>query len=72
MKKVVIAGFARSPFAPAKKGELASVRPDDLAAQVVAGLANKTGVRTDDIEDLISAAPSRKASRAATWLASSA
>ena len=53
MKKVVIAGYARSPFAPAKKGDLASLRPDDLAAQVVAGLVKKTGVKTDDIEDLI-------------------
>jgi acetyl-CoA acyltransferase len=53
MKKVVIAGYARSPFAPAKRGELASVRPDDLAAQVVVGLVNKTGVRPDDIEDLL-------------------
>jgi len=53
MKKVVIAGYARSPFAPAKKGDLASVRPDDLAAQVVAGLVKKTGINSGDIEDLI-------------------
>jgi len=53
MTKVVIAGYARSPFAPAKRGALASVRPDDLAAQVVAGLVGKTGVKASDIEDLI-------------------
>ncbi len=53
MKKVVVAGYARSPFTPAKKGELASVRPDELAAQVVRGLMAKTGVPADDIEDLI-------------------
>jgi len=53
MSKVVIAGYARSPFALAKKGKLASVRPDDLAAQVVAGLVKKTGVKPEDIEDLI-------------------
>lgn len=53
MRKAVIAGYARSPFAPAKKGELASVRPDDLAAQVVAGLVARTGVEAEDIEDLI-------------------
>jgi len=53
MKNVVIAGYARSPFAFAHKGELAKVRPDDLAAQVVAGLIEKTGVKPDDIEDLI-------------------
>ncbi|WP_374545232.1 acetyl-CoA C-acyltransferase [Rhodoblastus sp.] len=53
MTKAVIAGYARSPFALAKKGNLASVRPDDLAAQVVAGLVKKTGVKPEDIEDLI-------------------
>ncbi len=53
MKKVVVAGYARSPFTPAKRGELASVRPDELAAQVVRGLMAKTGVPADDIEDLI-------------------
>jgi acetyl-CoA acyltransferase len=53
MSKVVIAGYTRSPFTLAKKGKLTSVRPDDLAAQVVAGLVKKTGVNPDDIEDLI-------------------
>lgn len=53
MKNVVIAGYARSPFAFANKGELVKVRPDDLAAQVVKGLIEKTGARTEDIEDLI-------------------
>lgn len=36
--KAVIAGYARSPFTFAKKGALATTRPDDLAAQVVKGL----------------------------------
>jgi acetyl-CoA acyltransferase len=53
MKSVVIAGYARSPFTPAKKGELARVRPDDLAAQVVRALVARTGVDPADIEDLI-------------------
>jgi acetyl-CoA acyltransferase len=53
MKNVVIAGYARSPFTPAKKGELAKVRPDDLAAQVVRALIERTGVDPADIEDLI-------------------
>lgn len=52
MKNVVIAGYARSPFTLASKGELAKVRPDDLAAQVVAGLVRATGVKGEDIEDL--------------------
>lgn len=53
MKDVVLAGYARSPFTPAKKGELARVRPDDLAAQVVRALVERTGVDPADIEDLI-------------------
>ena len=43
-KNVVIAGYARSPFHFAGKGELASVRPDDLAATVVAELVKRTGI----------------------------
>lgn len=53
MKSAVIAGYVRSPFTPAKKGQLAKVRPDELAAQVVKGLVKKTGVKPDDIEDVI-------------------
>ena len=53
MKNVVIAGYCRSPFTPAHKGRLIKVRPDDLAAQVVKGLINKTRVNPHDIEDLI-------------------
>ncbi len=53
MTDVVIAGYARSPFTPAKKGALARVRPDDLAAQVVRKLVADTGIPSKDIEDLI-------------------
>jgi acetyl-CoA acyltransferase len=53
MKDVVLAGYVRSPFTPAKKGELAKVRPDDLAAQVVRALLARTGVDPADLEDLI-------------------
>ncbi len=53
MKKAVIAGYVRSPFAPANKGALREVRPDDLAAQVVKGLIARTGVDPKDVEDLI-------------------
>jgi acetyl-CoA acyltransferase len=53
MKNVVIAGYARSPFTPAKKGELARVRPDEIAAQVVRALVERTGAKSADIEDLI-------------------
>ncbi|MGH1483237.1 MAG: thiolase family protein [Geminicoccales bacterium] len=53
MKNVVIAGYARSPFHFAHKGDLAKVRPDDLAAQVVRGLIERSGVKPEDIEDII-------------------
>ncbi|HET9019499.1 MAG TPA: thiolase family protein [Acetobacteraceae bacterium] len=53
MTNVVIAGYARSPFHFASKGALARVRPDDLAAQVVRGLIERTKLPPEDIEDLI-------------------
>ncbi len=53
MKNVVIAGYARSPFHFARKGQLAKVRPDEMAAQVIRALIERTGVDTADIEDLI-------------------
>jgi len=53
MTNVVIAGYARSAFAPAKKGSLARVRPDELAAEVVRALVARTGVKAEDIEDII-------------------
>jgi acetyl-CoA acyltransferase len=53
MKNVVIAGYARSPFHFAKKGGLARVRPDELAAQVVAALVERSKVDPKEIEDVI-------------------
>ena len=53
MKNVVIAGYVRSPFTFAGKGALQKVRPDELAAEVIKGLIGKTGVKAEDIEDLI-------------------
>ena len=53
MKNVVIAGYVRSPFTFANRGELAKVRPDELAGQVIQGLMRKTSVKAEDIEDLI-------------------
>ncbi|AGH47933.1 MULTISPECIES: thiolase family protein [Sphingomonas] len=53
MRNVVIAGYARSPFHLAGKGALARVRPDDLAADVVRGLIERTGVAPQDIEDIV-------------------
>jgi len=53
MSDVVIAGYARSPFHFAGKGALARVRPDDLAAQVIRGLIERTKVDPAEIEDVI-------------------
>ena len=53
MTNAVIAGYARSPFQLAGKGELARVRPDDLAAQVIRGLIEKTRVKVEDIADIV-------------------
>ncbi|MEO6092022.1 MAG: thiolase family protein [Novosphingobium sp.] len=53
MSNVVIAGYVRSPFQLAGKGQLARVRPDDLAAQVIRGLLDRTGVDPAQIEDII-------------------
>lgn len=53
MSSAVICGFARSPFTPAKKGALAKVRPDDIAAAVIKGLMAKTGLSGEDVDDLI-------------------
>jgi acetyl-CoA acyltransferase len=53
MKPVVIAGYARSPFTPAFKGELTKERPDEIAAQVIRGLLKQTKVKPEHIEDII-------------------
>ncbi|MEQ9609126.1 MAG: thiolase family protein [Kiloniellaceae bacterium] len=52
-RNVVIAGYARSPFTFAHKGEMVKLRPDEMAAQVVRGLLKRSGVDPKDIEDLI-------------------
>lgn len=51
--KAVIAGYVRSPFHFAKKGALAGIRPDTLAAQVVGGLLRRTDLDPALIEDVI-------------------
>lgn len=53
MKPVVIAGYVRSPFTFANKGPLLKKRPDDLAADVVKGLVERTGIDPNEVEDLI-------------------
>ncbi len=51
-QRVVIAGYVRSPFAPAHKGDLRGLRPDELGGQVVRALVERTGVAPDAIEDV--------------------
>ena len=53
MKDIVIANYVRSPLTPAGKGELTRVRPDDLAAQVVRELIERTGIDFSEVEDLL-------------------
>lgn len=53
MRKIVIAGYARSAFTPAEKGALKKTRPDELAAQVIQGLLDGIDIDPGDIEDLI-------------------
>jgi acetyl-CoA acyltransferase len=53
MPNAVIAGYARSAFTPAKKGSLARLRPDDMTAEVIRALIARTGVKPEDVEDII-------------------
>jgi acetyl-CoA acyltransferase len=53
MTHAVICAYARSPFTPAGKGELAKTRPDDLLAQVIKGLMGRITLNPTDIEDLM-------------------
>lgn len=51
--KAVISAYARSPFHFARKGSLATLRPDTLAAQVVQGLLHRTELDPALLEDVI-------------------
>lgn len=50
--KAVVAAYARSPFHFAKKGRLASLRPDAMAAQVVQGLLQRCRVDPALLDDV--------------------
>ncbi|MCB9963366.1 MAG: thiolase family protein [Rhodospirillales bacterium] len=52
-QSVVICAFKRSPMHFAMKGDLAKVRPDDMAATVIGALLKETKVKPEDLEDLI-------------------
>ena len=54
MPEAVIVATARSPIGRAAKGSLVSIRPDDLATQIVdALLAKVPQVPKEDVEDLL-------------------
>ncbi len=53
MYKSVIAGYSRSPFTMAKKGELIDVKPVNLLANVIKNLVSKTKIDPKDIEDIV-------------------
>ncbi|MDP3749129.1 MAG: thiolase family protein [Phenylobacterium sp.] len=53
MQQAVIAGYVRTPFHFARKGALAQVRPDDLAATAIRALIQRTGVDPATLEDVI-------------------
>lgn len=53
INNAVIAAYARSPQHFARKGALATVRPDDLAATVVRGLLHKHQIDPSTLEDIM-------------------
>lgn len=53
IRDAFIAGYVRTPFTFARKGALANVRPDDLAAHVIRSLLARTGAPAEEIEDVV-------------------
>ena len=52
-KPVVICGYKRSPFHFANKGDLAKVRPDDMAAVILTSLWRTLHFRQIRLEEQI-------------------
>ena len=52
MPEAVIVSTARSPIGRAYKGSLTTIRPDDLAVQMIEAAVGKVGRTGDQIEDL--------------------
>ena len=53
MYNSVIAGYSRSPFTMASKGNLIHVKPVNLLAEVIKNLVSKSKIDPDDIEDVV-------------------
>ena len=48
MFKAVIAGYSRSPFTMAKKGELIDIKPVNMLAEVIKSLTTKSKINKED------------------------
>ncbi len=53
MTDIVIAAYRRSPFTFARKGAMAQMRPDEIAANVIRAMVAETGIDPATIEDVI-------------------
>lgn len=53
MIKAVIAGYVRTPFHFATKGDMKKLRADDMATFAIRALVERSKVNPEDIEDLI-------------------
>ena len=54
MREAVIVSAVRTPVGKAKKGTLKDMRPDDMAASVIAEAVKRTpGLRPEEIDDVI-------------------
>jgi acetyl-CoA acyltransferase len=54
MREAVIVSAVRTPVGKAKKGTLKDVRPDDMAAAVIAEAVKRaTGLKPDEVDDVI-------------------
>jgi len=53
MQNAVIVAAARTAVGKAPKGSLRTVRPDDMAAEVIKAVIERAGVEASDIEDVV-------------------
>ena len=53
MNKAVIAGYSRSPFTMARKGELIDIKPVNLLSEVIKDLVSKSKINQNDIGDVV-------------------
>ena len=53
MYNSVIAGYSRSPFTMANKGELIDIKPVNLLADVIKNLVSKSKINPETIEDVV-------------------